>query len=81
MENENEFLNELSVMQKRFDELYHECGLTSLTSHSGVHLTEKSFLSKFAEYSCQARDCAMFQEELYAYHNGVRFFCLRKEIM
>lgn len=76
-----EILDELAEMHKRFSELYRSTGLVGFTPgsgmHSGVQLTENAFVNTFAKYDSADRYDEEYPTELYAEHNGVRFFCIR----
>jgi hypothetical protein len=79
-----EILTELAEMQKRYTEIYNNHGLCGLMAGNdgicmGVQLTETAFIETFSEYEVADRGADQeYPEELYAFIDGTRFFCIRR---
>lgn len=79
-----EVLLELAEMQKRYTEIYNNHGLCGLMPGKdgichGVQLSETAFIETFSEYEVADRGADQeYPEELYAFIDGTRFFCIRR---
>lgn len=70
-------LDEIAGIKIRLEELYTEASLLSLDKDGGAFLMDGVFQATFDEYEVEAREGMAYPEELSAYHNGVKFFCIR----
>jgi len=72
-----EILKEFIELRERFQPLYRETGLLSIETNTGILLTPKMFFDTFQTYKTKPRNSEEYPEELYAYYNNARFFCIR----
>ena len=72
-----ELLKEFIELRERFQPLYRETGLISIENGGGIMLTPEMFFDTFQTYKTKPRNSEEYPEELYAYYNNVRFFCIR----
>lgn len=72
-----ELLKEFIELRERFQPLYEETGLCSIENSIGIHLTPEMFFDTFQTYKTKPRKSKGYPEELYAYYNNIKFFCIR----
>jgi hypothetical protein len=72
-----ELLKEFIELRERFQPLYRETGLISIENGGGIMLTPEMFFDTFQTYKTKPRNSKGYPEELYAYYNNIKFFCVR----
>lgn len=71
-------VQQLIRMSNELEKLYIESGVLSVDTES-VHLSEDSFLNNLKVFNVRERDCEVFNREVYAIIDNVRFFAIMSE--